>query len=403
MTALFGNAAVADSKNLVQFRCGKMHLKGTTVTADKRKGLLYIYQSDDSLMHFCWKDRTSGVIEDDLIIFPDDTEFKKLPACTTGRAFILKFKSSTRKFFFWMQEPKDDKDEDHSKKVNDLLNNPPAPGSMGGGSAGAGAAGGLAGLQPALASLGDQLGDSSLQRMLSNMDQGQLMQLLGMSGLGGPGGAGGFGGDSRASSRSTTAASTARETPATPATAAASAVTAATPAATPAATSIAGANTPAAPSKPAANSNRPGSAGVQLSDLQSILSNMQGIPGMGSLGGTAPENVDLATSFTSEALLPLLADKSVQTRLAPFLPEAKDLPENPTELRETLQSAQFKQALSTFSAALCSGQLGPLMAQFKLGDKAVQAAAKGDIVEFVKALQEFEQSSATDDEDMALD
>ena len=71
--ALFGNtAALASSKNLVEFRAGKMHLRGTTVTADKRKGLLYIYQSDDSLMHFCWKDRTSGTVEDDLIIFPDD-------------------------------------------------------------------------------------------------------------------------------------------------------------------------------------------------------------------------------------------------------------------------------------------------------------------------------------------
>ena len=32
------------SKNLVEFKCGKMTLSGTTVTADKRKGLLYIYR-----------------------------------------------------------------------------------------------------------------------------------------------------------------------------------------------------------------------------------------------------------------------------------------------------------------------------------------------------------------------
>lgn len=51
-------------KNLVEFRAGKMKLNGKTVTADKRKGLVYIYQSDDSLMHFCWKDRTSGNVED---------------------------------------------------------------------------------------------------------------------------------------------------------------------------------------------------------------------------------------------------------------------------------------------------------------------------------------------------
>lgn len=41
-----------------------MSLKGTTVTPDKRKGLVYIQQTDDSLIHFCWKDRTSGTVED---------------------------------------------------------------------------------------------------------------------------------------------------------------------------------------------------------------------------------------------------------------------------------------------------------------------------------------------------
>ncbi|KAH3781168.1 hypothetical protein DPMN_158993 [Dreissena polymorpha] len=34
------------------------------VHADKRKGLVYVHQSDDSLMHFCWKDRTTGSVED---------------------------------------------------------------------------------------------------------------------------------------------------------------------------------------------------------------------------------------------------------------------------------------------------------------------------------------------------
>merc|ERR1712088_1178053 len=36
-----------------------------------------VEQGDDQLMHFKWKDRSSGNIEDDLIIFPDDAEFKK--------------------------------------------------------------------------------------------------------------------------------------------------------------------------------------------------------------------------------------------------------------------------------------------------------------------------------------
>jgi Proteasome complex subunit Rpn13 ubiquitin receptor. len=63
--ALFGNAAArTQSKNLVECKAGKMSLKGKMVHPDKRKGLLYVYQSDDSLMHFCWKDRQTGTVED---------------------------------------------------------------------------------------------------------------------------------------------------------------------------------------------------------------------------------------------------------------------------------------------------------------------------------------------------
>ena len=63
--ALFGNASGRSaSKNLVEFRAGKMYMKGKMVHPDKRKGLVYVYQSDDSLMHFCWKDRTSGSVDD---------------------------------------------------------------------------------------------------------------------------------------------------------------------------------------------------------------------------------------------------------------------------------------------------------------------------------------------------
>jgi 26S proteasome regulatory subunit N13 len=111
-----------------------------------------------SLTHFCWKDRTTGNIEDDLIIFPDDCEFKRVDQCKDGRVFILKFKSSNRKLFFWLQEASSDKDDEYCRKVNELLNNPPSQSSSGSGRGGDG---------------------NDLQYMLNNMSQQQLMQLFG--------------------------------------------------------------------------------------------------------------------------------------------------------------------------------------------------------------------------------
>lgn len=71
--SLVSGSRGSSSKYLVEFRAGKMTLKGNVVTPDKRKGTVYIQQSDDSLIHFCWKDRTTGNVDDvgnlELIIY----------------------------------------------------------------------------------------------------------------------------------------------------------------------------------------------------------------------------------------------------------------------------------------------------------------------------------------------
>ncbi|XP_072175345.1 proteasomal ubiquitin receptor ADRM1-like isoform X1 [Diadema setosum] len=395
--ALFGGSSAGSrpsSKNLVEFRAGKMELKGTTVTPDKRRGLVYVYQSDDSLMHFCWKDRSSGTLVDDLIIFPDDCEFKRVPQCTTGRVYILKFKSSARKFFFWMQEPKTDKDDETCQKVNDVLNNPPAPGSSGlGGGRGSGG-----GLPADLGSLGSALGEGGLQSMLGNMDQQQMMQLLSGGGLGGLGPLGLQsllgGGRSGQSSSETSAPSRAQSSPA------------ARPATTSATPSTTGTSTPAtsqstassqAARSAAATTTTTTSSGqkpIQLSDLQSILSSMN-IPSDPAAAAAAQPAVDLSNLMSSEAMTPILANPEIQQKLIPFLPEGESLPKDPEQLRATLQSPQFQQqALGMFTAAFQSGQLGPLMNQFGLSTEATEAANKGDIEAFSKALQGSSSSGA---------
>lgn len=66
MAALFGSSSQRQGgkKNLLEFKAGKMYLQGKMCHADKRKGLVFIHQTDDSLMHFCWKDRSTGKVEE---------------------------------------------------------------------------------------------------------------------------------------------------------------------------------------------------------------------------------------------------------------------------------------------------------------------------------------------------
>ncbi|XP_076456922.1 proteasomal ubiquitin receptor ADRM1-like isoform X2 [Babylonia areolata] len=380
MAALFGNAgARSQSKNLVEFRAGKMTMRGKMVHPDKRKGQVYVHQSDDSLMHFCWKDRTSGNVEEDLIIFPDDVEFKHVPQCTTGRVYVLKFKSSQRKLFFWMQEPKSDKDTEYCKKVNDSLNNPPTPGSTRG-----------SGLPSDLSGLGD----SDLQSMLGGMSQQQLMQLFGGMGMGGAPGS-----LSSLIGRPSSAQSTVSEPPLRASSASGNRSSGETTP-TPRPMTTAGLMNPAAGGGggTGASAETPASGGtgtsqasagrqqqqqIQLSDLQNILSSMN-VP----TAEEPKEAVDLAKALNPEAMLPILANAEVQERLIPYLPEGESLPKTVDELRSTVSSPQFQQALTSFSRALQSGQLGPLMNQFNLGEDVANAAAQGDMEAFVKAMQE---------------
>ncbi|KAH7968689.1 proteasomal ubiquitin receptor ADRM1-B isoform X1 [Rhipicephalus sanguineus] len=416
---LFGTSSGSQShsKYLVEFRAGKMTRKGNMVHPDKRKGTVYVHQSEDSLMHFCWKDRTSGSVEDDLIIFPEDAEFKKVTQCTTGRVYVLKFKSSSRRCFYWMQEPKEDKDEELVRKVNEYLNNPPVPGSgRGAGSSGAGGSG------THLHSDLPNIGDDDLQNLLNNMSQNQLVQLLG--GIGGVGGVANLtsllGG--RAGSQSITPTGSIGSPSETVAASASSA-----PAQTTAASSTPGAVTelPAATASTASSATAGNSSGsasasgpaIQLSDLQSILSGIK-VPPSEAAGAEANKeqavNVDLSTAINMEVLQPLLDNKELMGRVEKLLPPSTESDKQPDVselLQDTVKSPQFQQALSMFSTALHSGQLGPLMQQFGMDDSVVAAANSGDMAQFVKALQASKAAKEAKstkkeenmDEDMGLD
>ena len=45
----------------------------------------------------------------------------RIQKCTSGRAYILRFTSSDKKVFFWMQEPSTDKDRCHCQLLPSLI------------------------------------------------------------------------------------------------------------------------------------------------------------------------------------------------------------------------------------------------------------------------------------------
>ncbi|XP_075166186.1 regulatory particle non-ATPase 13 isoform X2 [Haematobia irritans] len=340
------SGGTSSGSNLVEFRAGRMNLIGKMVHPDTRKGLVYLTQSEDGLMHFCWKDRTSGKVEDDLIVFPDDFEFKRVEQCKTGRVYVLKFKSSSRRMFFWMQEPKEDKDEEHCRRVNELMNNPPS------------------------ASRGGQDG-GDLQYMLNNMSQQQLMQLFG--GVGQMGGLSSLLGSMNRSSDSTRTPSSAR-----------SAAGLVTPENTTAP------RTPYAPKAKGSKSSSSSAGGA---------SSETGGSGASTTGAGAGRtlNIDLSTALAgSEAVNDLISDPERVNTLSVHLPETEDADENKKQqIKDTIASPQFQQALSLFSSALGSAQLGPVVSQFELSPEAVAAAYSGNLEDFVKALEKALPAGAT--------
>lgn len=400
---LFGNQA-SQSKYLLEFKAGKMLLEGTTVNPVNRKGLVYLHRADDNLMHFCWKDRTSGQVEDDLIIFPDDTEFKKVEQCTTGRVFVLKFKSTNKKCFYWMQEPKDDKDEDICKKVNEFLNNPSASASRNSSSLGHSLT---------------EMPEADLHNLINNVNSQQLMQLLSRVNGGGNQMLASLlnqssSGSSRASRHSGSSRSSTKQTSSSASNnnqESSSTTTNTTNTSTQSPTTVTPTTTPVVSNMPAGN--------IQLSDLQNIIS------GLAVQGGKKEEvSVDLASIVNSDALKTLLENKEFMDKVKELIPDTSEagLPERslPAQVTATIESVQFKSALGTFNSALQSGLLGPLVQQFNLSEACVKAANEGSLEEFVKAMEaqsskakkptEASAAAATaeedkkdDDADMALE
>lgn len=130
-----------------------------------------------------------------------------------------------------------------------------------------------------------------------------------------------------------------------------------------------------------------------MGELRSFLSGL-GPQGAAAAAAATPAavggagNVDFSTAITTEALNPLLNENPDWiAQLEEHLPDIGTDDTKKQQLRDTISSPQFQQALGMFSSALQSGQLGPVVSQFKLSSEAVEAANLGDLEKFVRALE----------------
>lgn len=119
--AMFQQPARPNGVVHAEFKAGRMDWDGRMVTADKRKGkIILMTAEDEQLMHFQWIDREKKETAVDLIVI-NDAYLERIEKCTTGRVFLLRFTSSEKKMFFWMQEPKTDKDAEIMKTFNEAI------------------------------------------------------------------------------------------------------------------------------------------------------------------------------------------------------------------------------------------------------------------------------------------
>ncbi|EQC26762.1 hypothetical protein SDRG_15412 [Saprolegnia diclina VS20] len=415
MFPAFGTTGGARA-SLVEFNAGKMTATpkeaGSTklvVTPDLQKGKILLVREDDQLLHFKWKNRTTGVVADDFIIFPNDASFQKVD---TGRAddrvYVLQYKGSPRRFLFWMQNKDSSKDAEQAKKVDELMNTAQtaAPAS------GASRRGNANGSDPnapldhnaimqMLGAISNGAGDGAGSSTVQMAELQQILQHMGMP----PG--------------SSTGAS------ANPSTA--SAVTSPAPSAVPTSPhededdeddedvnmedmteeellrlaieesmrdvqDDAAHDTEVSPSAPVPAPTTvptPAAPSIQLADLQRAMAaalNVQQAP-------TRP--VSITALLQQAAVTALLQDAQVQAALLPLLPETL---QNPHELLSTTRTPQLRQCVGALSHALNSSNFNGILSNFGLNANAGHAQLmRGDgIGAFLAAVQAWGDANKTD-------
>mmetsp|Transcript_30299 Transcript_30299/g.78421 ORF Transcript_30299/g.78421 Transcript_30299/m.78421 type:complete len:350 (+) Transcript_30299:347-1396(+) len=328
---MFGAQGVQATREttFVEFKAGRMELKDGWVKPRKDKGLVRVVRGMDELLHFQWINRGNGNIEGDWIIFPGDATWNPVSqAPKESRVFLLDYVSSGMKEFFWMQEPKADKDDEYANLVNKAMNEQQQEPA---------GAGGHAQFSAEFRGLLGQLGLSPEEIAQGGMTEAQLRAALGLPPASGSGGQE----LSALNSPQTPAHREAQE----------------------------GRRRLETPQNTSTSTNPPASAEAARSILSPVDPLGQALAAASQANSV--QNVVpmlLSDAMPSSALEELLTDEKVVRSLLPLLPEGQ---QSLNDLRETLRSPQFQQSLGTLSHIANMGQMGQVMSSFQLDGRSL--------------------------------
>ncbi|CAO3598070.1 unnamed protein product [Absidia cylindrospora] len=371
-------------KHLVQFNAGKCIREGNKLKPDLRKGMIYMDQGDDQLMRFYWKERKSNSVpEDDLIIFPDEAELLPVPECTTGRVIVLKYKTSSQRLFYWMQKRDDDMDDSVIKRVNQLINDPSSV---------------LDDSQMDMDSSDHSIEMELMQRLMGSAGQGNLteenllelfQQADQMSH------SNSFGLNDDDDNNETDNNTTNATVPSTTGTVATTTTTTSNNTDQQSPPEQQSQSLPPSQPQQQDQESQPNPNTNDAIDPEHYEQLRSMLAGMQQTQDGQP-TLQLGDVLTNQTLTTLLSDTQVCGSLYSCLPGQSE--QTPEEVRQVTKSPQFQQALHSLSAALQSGQLGPLLTQLGL-----DASAGNGVESFLNAIENQARRNDSDKDANAMD
>jgi len=265
----------------------------------------------------------------------DDAVFRKVEE-SNARVYLLEWKTSNRKFFYWMQEKTDEKDQENCQTINKFINNPNSGNTQEGGSGGGNF------------TSGGQVNSQQLYNILNRARQQHQ----------------GGRGSSGTTTTNTQGTSTTPNTTSNTST-----------------TQGSGTN-----QTTTGETGETGGTGVQLSHLRSLLQRHK---------PSGPSLVDVMDP-NELGLLGIFQNEDVLKALKEYLPEGNDSTSETFEAN--VRSPPFQQALKIFSYALRhSSDMGGIL--FSLDLDPNLAGPNTTIEEFLRALQEAVNQKRMDTEE----